>query len=150
MALPFRRRIFVILVTMTAVPATLAIVGWAVSVRTMAPAAGSRASIEQVATSAREVLERMDTLRLTPVERAALRRHLDEVSAAVTLARRAETYLRYYTAGFAAVIVLLGLLVLFAAVRLAGHLSRQLSRPIDELVGWTRLIRQREPLPAGP
>ncbi|MGH9259739.1 MAG: hypothetical protein ACRD08_07570, partial [Acidimicrobiales bacterium] len=81
MALPFRRRIFVILVTMTAVPATLAIVGWAVSVRTMAPAAGSRASIEQVASSAREVLERMDTLRLTPVERAALRRHLDEVSA---------------------------------------------------------------------
>src|SRR5207244_13284805 len=24
-----------------------------------------------------------------------------------------------------------------------------LSRPIDELVGWTRLIRRREPLPAG-
>jgi signal transduction histidine kinase len=32
----------------------------------------------------------------------------------------------------------------------AGHLSRQLSRPIDELIGWTRLIRQHEPLPAGP
>jgi signal transduction histidine kinase len=32
----------------------------------------------------------------------------------------------------------------------AGHLSRQLSRPIDELVGWTRLIRRRLPLPAGP
>jgi len=150
MALPFRRRIFVILVAMTAVPATLAIVGWALSVRTIAPAAGSRASIEQVAVSARAFLEQADTLRLTPAERVALRRHLDEVSAAVTLARRAETYLGYYTAGFAAVIVLLGVLVLFAAVRLAGHLSRQLSRPIDELVGWTRLIRQREPLPAGP
>jgi signal transduction histidine kinase len=35
-------------------------------------------------------------------------------------------------------------------VRVAGHLSRQLSRPIDELVGWTRLIRVREPLPTGP
>jgi nitrogen fixation/metabolism regulation signal transduction histidine kinase len=41
-------------------------------------------------------------------------------------------------------------MVLFAAVRVAGHLSRQLSRPIDELVGWTRLIRRRIPLPAGP
>jgi len=150
MAQPFRRRIFVILVAMTAVPATLAIVGWVLSVRTIAPASGSRASIEQVAASAREFLEQADTLRLTAVERAALRRHLDEVSAAVTLARRAETYLGYYTAGYAAVIVLFGVLVLFAAVRLAGHLSRQLSRPIDELVGWTRLIRHREPLPAGP
>src|SRR5207249_273922 len=37
-----------------------------------------------------------------------------------------------------------------AAVPVAGHLSRQLSRPIDELVGWTRLIRRRMPLPAGP
>jgi len=34
-------------------------------------------------------------------------------------------------------------------VRVAGHLSRQLSRPIDELVGWTQLIRVHEPLPAG-
>jgi len=32
------------------------------------------------------------------------------------------------------------------AVNLAGHLSRQLSRPIDELVGWTQLIRRHEPL----
>src|SRR5213079_1333895 len=30
------------------------------------------------------------------------------------------------------------------------HLSRQLSRPIDELVGWTRLIRRRMPMPARP
>src|SRR5437870_13895208 len=44
---------------------------------------------------------------------------------------------------------MLGGLVVFASVRLAGHLSRQLSRPIDELVGWTRLIRRRQALPAG-
>jgi signal transduction histidine kinase len=31
----------------------------------------------------------------------------------------------------------------------AGHLSRQLSRPIDELVGWTALIRAGSPLPEG-
>src|SRR2546428_7412321 len=33
---------------------------------------------------------------------------------------------------------------------MAGHLSRRVARPIDELVGWTRLIRRRMPLPAGP
>src|SRR4029077_11665173 len=53
------------------------------------------------------------------------------------------------TGDFVAVVLALGALVLFTAVRVAGHLSRQLSRPIDELVGWTRLIRRRLPLPAG-
>src|SRR6266571_3972828 len=68
----------------------------------------------------------------------------------VSLVRRAETYLRYYAGGFAAVVIVFGSLALIVAVRLAGHLSRQLSRPIDELVGWTRLIRRHTPLPAGP
>jgi signal transduction histidine kinase len=150
MALPFRRRIFVVLVVMTAVPTVLAVAGWVLSVRRLLPAAGARASTERVATTARTLLEGVDTLHLTIRERARLRYHLDEVSASVSLARRAETFLRYYTAGFAVVIVLLGAAVLYAAVNLAGHLSRQLSRPIDELVGWTQLIRRNEPLPVGP
>ena len=150
MALPFRRRIFVILVVMTAVPTVLAVAGWVLSVRRLLPAAGARASTERVAATARTLLEGVDTLHLTLRERALLRDHLNEVSASVSLARRAETFLRYYTAGFAVVILLLGAAVLYAAVNLAGHLSRQLSRPIDELVGWTQLIRRREPLPGGP
>src|SRR2546422_5176054 len=150
MALPFRRRIFVILVVMTVVPTVLAVAGWVLSIRRLLPAAGARASTERVAATARSLLEGVDTLHLTVPERALLRHHLDEVSASVSLARRAETFLRYYTAGFAVVIVLLGAAVLYAAVNLAGHLSRQLSRPIDELVGWTQLIRRHEPLPGGP
>jgi len=149
MALAFRQRIFVILVALTAVPTTLAVIGWAISVRAVAPAAGSSASLEQVVASTRTLLQRVDTLHLSPAARAALRRHLEQVSNSVSLARRAEAYLQFYTLGFAIVVLVLGALVIFASVRLAGHLSRQLSRPIDELVGWTRLIRQREPLPAG-
>lgn len=149
MALPFRRRIFLVLVVMTAVPTVLAVAGWVLSVRRLLPAAGARASTERVAATARGLLEGVDTLHLSVGERALLRQHLDEVSASVSLARRAETFLRYYTAGFAVVILLLGLAVLYAAVNLAGHLSRQLSRPIDELVGWTQLIRHHEALPGG-
>src|SRR6266566_4858109 len=147
--LPFRRRIFVILVVMTVVPTVLAVAGWVLSVRRLLPAAGARASTERVAATARALLEGVDTLHLTVRERALLRDHLNEVSASVSLARRAETFLRYYTAGFAVVILLLGAAVLYAAVNLAGHLSRQLSRPIDELVGWTQLIRRHELLPIG-
>ena len=138
-----------VLVVMTVVPTVLALAGWVVSVRRLLPAAGARASTERVAATARLLLEGVDTLHLTVRERALLRHHFNEVSASVSLARRAETFLRYYTAGFAVVILLLGAGVLYAAVNLAGHLSRQLSRPIDELVGWTSRIRRQEPLPIG-
>ena len=148
MALPFRRRIFGILVALTAVPITLAVVGWVLAARTAAPSAGARVALEGAAASARQMLERMDTTHLTARERAAFRHHLNQLSNSVTLVRRAETYLRYYAAGFAALVLALGALAIIAAIRLAGHLSRQLSRPIDELVGWTRLIRRRTPLPA--
>jgi two-component system nitrogen regulation sensor histidine kinase NtrY len=150
MPLSFRQRIFLVLAALTAVPTFLAIIGWALAVRADAPSSGARASFDRVAASARQVLERVDTARLEPEQRAAVRHHLAEISSSVTLARRAETYFRYYTAGFVVVVLVLGAMVLYAAVRVAGHLSRQLSRPIDELVGWTRLIRRRLPLPAGP
>ncbi len=150
MPLPFRRRIFLFLVLMAAVPTGLAVVGWVLTVRTFGPTTGARASLEEVTTSARGMLERVDTTRLAPAARAAMREHLEALSRGVSLARRADRFLHYYTAGLATVVVALGGLVLFAAVRVGGHLSRQLSRPIDELIGWTRLIRQHAPLPAGP
>src|SRR5262249_7741734 len=46
----------------------------------------------------------------------------------------------------AASLLLLALLT-FIAARVAGHLSRQLSRPLDELVSWTARIGKGEPLP---
>jgi signal transduction histidine kinase len=150
MALPFRRRIYFVLVLMAGVPTGLAVVSWVLTVRTFGPTAGARASLEEVAASARGMLEVVDTERLALPARAAMRAHLDAVSRGLSFARRADSYLRYYTAGLAIVVIALGGLVLVAAVYLGGHLSRQLSRPIDELVGWTRLIRQHEPLPAGP
>src|ERR1051325_7189104 len=113
--LPFRRRIFVVLGLMPPVPAVLAVAGWVLSVRRLLPAAGARASTERVAATARLLLDGVDTLHLLRRERALLLHHLDEASASVSLARRAETFLRYYTAGFAVVILLLGAAVLYAA-----------------------------------
>jgi len=100
MALPFRQRIFGILVALTAVPTALAVVGWALAVRTVAPSAGARVALEDMAASARLMVDRMDTTHLSARERAAFREHLDQLSNSVTLARRAETYLRYYAGGF--------------------------------------------------
>ena len=44
-------------------------------------------------------------------------------------------------------VLLVGAAFLYASVRVGGHLSRQLSRPIEELIGWTGHIRRMEPLP---
>src|SRR3989449_963884 len=149
MALPFRQRIFLVLVALTAIPTTLAVIGWALSVRSAGPSAGALASLEEVGNSVRTLAERVDTLRLSPGQRAAVRQHFAEVSNAVTLARRSDVYLRYYTAGVAVVILMLGGLVVFASVRLAGDPARQASKPVGQLVGGARLIRRRQALPAG-
>src|SRR5438876_328639 len=89
MPLPFRQRIFVILVALTAVPTALAVVGWALAVRTVAPSAGARVALEEMAASARLMVDRMDTTHLSVRERAAFREHLTQLSNSVTLARRA-------------------------------------------------------------
>src|SRR3989442_12472483 len=107
MALPFRRRIFVVLVVMTVVPTVLAVAGWVLSVRRLLPAAGALASNERVAATARALLEGVDTLHLTVRERALLRDHLNEVPASGSLARRGEPVLRYYTPRLAVAILFL-------------------------------------------
>src|SRR5438093_937133 len=71
MPLPFRQRIFVILVALTAVPTVLAVAGWALAVRTVAPSAGARVALEEMAASARLMVDRMDTTHLSARERAA-------------------------------------------------------------------------------
>src|SRR3989442_348861 len=98
MALPFRQRIFLILVALTAIPTTLAVIGWALSVRSAGPSGGALASLEEGGNSARTLGRRGDTPRLSPGQPAAARQRFGQVSHPATLARRADAYLRYYTA----------------------------------------------------
>src|SRR2546425_5243968 len=138
MALPFRQRIFLILVALTAVPTALAVVGWALAVRTVAPSAGARVALEEMAASARLMVDRMDTTHLSVRERAAFREHLEQLSNSVTLARRAETYLRYYAGGFAAGVLVLRAVSVVAAGRVGRPPSRAVSPPPPELPGRAR------------
>src|SRR3989449_10552572 len=73
MPLPFRQRIFVILVALTAVPTALAVVGWALAVRTVGPSAGARVALEEMAASGRGMLDHMGTTRPRPPPRGARR-----------------------------------------------------------------------------
>ncbi len=146
--LPFRQRILVVLIVLGAVPTAIAILGWALTIRTNNPATAARAAVEGVGTSGRVLVETVDTTRLRPAERRALAAHAEALNRALVRTQAAEAYGRYYYAGLAALLLALGALYVYAAVRLGGHLSRQLSRPIDELVGWTGHIARHESVPS--
>ena len=147
MRLAFRQRILLILICLGAVPTAAAILGWALTVRSTTPAGGALRSMEDVGASGRVLLQTLDSTRLTPVERTALANHAAKLNDALVRFQRVETFGRYYYAGLALVVLLAGAAFLYTSVRLGGHLSRQLSRPIEELIGWTGNIQRMEPLP---
>lgn len=148
MPLPFRRRIQLALIVLGTVPTAIAVIGWALAVR---PSAGSmlrtREAVDSLALTGRGLLQSVDSTRLAPTERRALAAHARALNNALSTIKRQETISTAYSAALATTILVLGALVLYASVRVGGYLARQLSRPIDELVGWTGRIRREEPLP---
>jgi two-component system, NtrC family, nitrogen regulation sensor histidine kinase NtrY len=147
MRLSFHQRILLTLVCLGALPTALAILGWGLTIRSTTSAPGARDAIEGVAISGRQLLHTIDSTRLQPSERRALAEHASKLNTAIGQLQRADTFSRYYYAGLGLLILLLGGAVVYASIRFGGHLSRQLSRPIEELIGWTGNIRQMEPLP---
>ncbi|HKH84618.1 MAG TPA: HAMP domain-containing sensor histidine kinase [Gemmatimonadales bacterium] len=147
MRLSFHRRILLILVCLGAVPTALAVLGWGLTIRSTTRSPGPREAMEGVASSGRALLHTIDSTRLTSPERQALANHANQLNTAIAQLQRADTFTRYYYAGLGLLILLLGGAFLYASIRLGGHLSRQLSRPIEELIGWTGHIRRLEPLP---
>ena len=148
MPFPFRHRILLVLIALGTIPTAVAILGWALTVRATGPGGQSRAALDELGASGRVLIETLDTTRMTAGERRALAEHTRELNSALSRIQRAEASSRFYYTGLTVVILVLGGLVLYASLRLGGHLSRQLSRPIDDLVRWTSLIGQGEPLPA--
>jgi len=147
MRLAFRQRILLTLICLGAVPTAVAILGWALTVRSATPAAGALRAMEDVGASGRTLIRTLDSTRMSPVERRALADHADKLNGALVRFQRVETFGRYYYAGLGLLVLLVGAAFLYASVRVGGHLSRQLSRPIEELIGWTGHIRRMEPLP---
>lgn len=147
--MPFRQRIFAWLVTIATVPALIAVAATVFAPRLSAPVGGTDAW-ERAAESFRRARSGLDLRAIPEGSRLALEAHGEELATSVRMARRAQAIRSAFSGIFAAVAIALAVLVGGGAIRLAGHLSRQLSRPIDELVEWTRLIERGEPLPVAP
>lgn len=146
MAFAFRQRIFGWLVVASVVPATIALTVAVVTPDVEAPVGGAEAW-ERAADTWREVRRRLADGAVTPATRRALERHDQEIAVSLRRARQAEALRTAFSGIVAGVAAAIAVLVVGGTVRLAGHLSRQLSRPIDELVAWTDYLRRGEPIP---
>lgn len=148
--LHYRTRLFLILSLFALVPAALLTVLWGVTLGSALPIVTGRAGWDSVAATGRRAIAAAQKAPLNHAERAAFAAHERELGASLEQAER----FNYLVRRGAEVIVLSSVVVLaaigFGASRVAGHLSRQLSRPIDELVDWTELIRRGEQLPSTP
>ena len=131
------------------VPSLALTLAWGVVASRTLPLLSENAAWERLAESGKRAIEAARSGRLSAGQRAALTAHELELEESITQARRFR-FLANRLIPVVSVSALLTLAVLWiAASRVAGHLSRQLSRPLDELVRWTGAIERGESLPDG-
>ena len=148
--LRFRTRLVLILSLFAIVPALLLTLLWSGTVSTALPFVTGRSAWDSVAASGEKAIAAARQAPLTASQRRAIDAHERELRTSVEQARR-YSFLAGRTVRVIAIAGVLALLVLTGiASRVAGHLSRQLSRPLDELVRWTELIGHGESLPPPP
>ncbi|MEW5916351.1 MAG: HAMP domain-containing sensor histidine kinase [Gemmatimonadota bacterium] len=146
--LAFRSRLFGILLLFAVVPALVLTLAWGVLANKTLQWVGAGAAWDRLAESGKELVTTLSSANLSPGQRAQVGAHARELEESITQARR----LRFLSERASPAVLLGGVVLLavlgFAASRVAGHLSRQLSRPVDQLVGWTERIASGEALPA--
>ena len=145
----FRTRLFLILTLFATLPSVVLTVVWAGTLARTIPLVSGSAAWERAAVTGGTALAVAQRAPLSPADRAALRAHELELQESLTQARRFG-FIAQRAVPVIALIAVIGMGVLIViASRVAGHLSRQLSRPIDELVGWTDRLGRGEELPEG-
>jgi len=144
----YRSRLLLILALFAFVPSIVLTLAWGGTTAWMLPRLTGTSAWDSVAASGAKALEVARRGPHSADELRVLEEHERQVATSVSYAHRSEFLINKIVPRLLIVgLVGLALLTLLAS-RAAGHLSRQLSRPLHELVGWTGLIRRGEPLPA--
>ncbi len=145
--LRYRTRLIVILSLFAIVPAALLTLLWGGTMRSAISLVGGQSAWESVASTGQRAIAAVRTAPLTPVARQAVDTHEHELRTSLEQARRF-SFLAGRSMRIVTAVALIALLVFaFLAFRVAGHLSRQMSRPLIEIVGWTDMIGRGEQLP---
>ena len=143
----FRTRLFLILALFAFVPSVVLTLAWSSFAASAVPLLSGSSAWERVAASGDRAIRLSRSEPGSPAALAAMERHEAELGESRLQARRFAFLAERVVPVIAiAGLVALALLILLAS-RVAGHLSRQLSRPLDELVGWTTQLARGEPLP---
>ena len=146
----FRARLFIVLFLFAVFPSIVLTLVWAATVSRGLPIVSATAAWDSVAATGTRAIDAARSESLSPAAREALRRHEQELRTSLEQARRFG-YLAEQAVPVIVVFALALVLVLtFIGTRVAGHLSRQLSRPLAQLIEWTEHIARGEPLPAEP
>lgn len=148
--LSFRSRVLLYLVLFAVVPSSLLMLGGAVLVRSTLPVLSGSRAWDRVAATGQRAIAAAREAPLTGAQRAAIDAHEQELASSLLQARR-YGFLTSRAVALVAVLAVFGSAFLaLLASRVAGHLSRQLSRPLNEVVEWTELIARGRELPEGP
>ncbi len=145
--LRYRTRLIVILSLFAIVPAALLTLLWGGTMRSAISLVGGRSAWESVASTGERAIAAARSAPLTRSQRQAVDAHEHELRTSLEQARRF-SFLAGRSMRIVTVLALLALII-FAVVasRVAGHLSRQMSRPLVEIVGWTEMIGRGDDLP---
>ena len=145
--LTYRTRLIVILSLFAIVPTALLTLLWSGTVSSALPLVSGRAAWESVASSGQRAIEAARAAPLEPSQRQRIDDHERELRTSLEQARR-YSFIAGRSVRLVLAVALLALIVFgVIASRVAGHLSRQMSRPLDEIVRWTAMIGRGERLP---
>ncbi len=147
----FRARLFLILLGFALVPTIVLTAAWEVTVVRALPLLGTAPAMERIAETGSRAIAATRTAPLTAGQRALLDEHRRALDEGLLRGRQMEFLMTRRAPVLAALLALAATLLMgLVASRVAGHLSRNLSRPLSELVGWTAMIGRGEAIPEGP
>ncbi|MGH7620147.1 MAG: sensor histidine kinase [Gemmatimonadaceae bacterium] len=144
----FRGRLFFILLGFALIPSILTSLAWSASGSVVLPLVGGTAAWDSVAASGDRAVSALRDAPLSPAQRQALEVHEDMLRQSVVLSTQTKFVFLSAARRLALATMFVALVIGVIASRVAGHLSRNLSRPLQELVGWTERIGRGEVLPA--
>ena len=132
------------------VPSILLAISWAWTTRIAMPYLGATGAWDSVAASGQRAITGARERPGSADTRRALDAHEQQLEKNLKFSRQTALIIKNGGPAVigAIVVLMIGLAVL--AANIAGHLSRAMTRPLQELVGWTDLIAKGETLPEGP
>ena len=146
----FRGRLFTILLAFALIPSIVLTLSGGITSWWALKLVGAQSAWDSVASSGSRALSIARTAPLTADQRNTLTQFDSTLGANAQLAKQV-SYVYRRSAELALVGAIFSFVILaLLASRIAGHLSRNMSRPLQELVGWTERIGRGEPLPEGP